>query len=397
MKKIRQKKYRSKILFSVLALFLGIISFRFLSERDVYAPVAHRNLVDTKISNQTNQPIFEGASKINPEFTNLTFKTESSSFLKNQIANSLEALKNFGFKTLENPTVKERGSWIWTPTLLMTSDYIDSIVNGAKENKINVLYVSIDSYLDIFSMPKGTERNTKKQLFVENLSYLIKKANQANIQVEAEAGWQNWAEPGNEYKGLVIVNFVKSFNEKNQYKFRGFQYDVEPYLLPRFENEPESVLKNFLGLIEKTQNFIGEDDLRFSVVIPDFYDEGDGMIPNLFYRGKKASAFKHLLSILDKKENGSVIIMSYRNFAEGPDGSIEVTRNELNTALKGKHRTSLIIAQETANVPPPYITFHNTSKQHLEEQIKIIDQVFGKYKNFGGFAIHHINSLLALK
>jgi hypothetical protein len=89
--------------------------------------------------------------------------------------------------------------------------------------------------------------------------------------------------------------------------------------------------------------------------------------------------------------------MSYRNFAEGKDGSIEVSRNELRTAIGITNRTKVIIAQETGNFPPPYITFHGTSKDRFESEISKIDEAFRHQNNFGGFAIHYLNSYLALK
>jgi hypothetical protein len=132
-------------------------------------------------------------------------------------------------------------------------------------------------------------------------------------------------------------------------------------------------------------------------VIPDFYDEKDKMTPKFTYNNKRASAFEHLLNILDRRENSSLIIMSYRTFADGHDGSIEISQNEMNTATRGRYLTNIIIAQETGDVPPPYITFHRTSKDHLNKQIARIQETFGKNENFGGVAIHYINAFLALK
>ena len=140
-----------------------------------------------------------------------------------------------------------------------------------------------------------------------------------------------------------------------------------------------------------------DSDLYFSVVVPDFYDEKDDFTPKFSYNGKKESAFKHLLNILEKKENSSIIIMSYRNFAEGDDGSIEVSNNEMQTAKKGKYDTKIIIAQETGDFPPPYITFHNTSKKYFDNELKKINNTFDDHPSFGGIAVHYVNAFLALR
>lgn len=91
-----------------------------------------------------------------------------------------------------------------------------------------------------------------KKFFAVALEYFIKSANKKSIEVDAEAGWRNWAESGNKYKGLAIANFVKIFNANHTNKFRGFQYDVEPYLLDSYEKNKVGVLKNFIKLVDQT-------------------------------------------------------------------------------------------------------------------------------------------------
>ena len=164
-----------------------------------------------------------------------------------------------------------------------------------------------------------------------------------------------------------------------------------------YQKEPASVLRNFVELIDQTESFISDSSLRFSVVVPDFYDKKDGLTPKFSYGREKKYVLEHLFKILDRRPDSSIIVMSYRNFAEGEDGAIEVSKNEMRTARKGVYKTKIIIAQETGDVPPPYITFHNTSKEHLYQQIDKIKSTFKSQPNFGGIAIHYINAFLDLK
>lgn len=394
MKKKRRFGNKLKTIFVAGSVLLVILFFPVFKKE---SGVPHINGIDSKISLHTKRETPQSVVFADPRFANIAFPSEKS---KTFIPEQLAAVGRVVISWFENPKdeEEERGSWIWTPTLQMTDFYMNTILDEARRNHVNVMYMSIDSYLDIFIMPKGLERERKKAVFIEKVRTFIKLANQKGIEVDAEAGWQNWAEEGHEYKGLAIVNFVKNFNKENPEKFRGFQYDVEPYLLPEFVEDPEGVLRRFISLIDKTEKFIGNDSLRFSVVVPDFFDEKDKMTPKFSYNSsRKASAFKHLLNILDRREKSSVIVMSYRNFAEGADGSIEVTQNEMSTARKGRHVTRVIVAQETGDVPPPYITFHNTSKNHFEQEISKINNAFSLSPNFGGLAIHYINAYLELK
>ena len=365
--------------------------------------VPHQNQIDTKISQYSDNHINANAIATNPEFKNIAFDINNtktnSSFFSNQIATVVRAIKTFTTSEKTEDT-KEYGSWIWTPIMNMTPQYIESILSQAKKDGVNTMYVSIDSYLDIFVMPKGKERERQKKVFGNILEDFIIRANKKGMTVDAEAGWRNWAEDDNVYKAFAVVNYIKNFNAERKNKFRGFQYDVEPYLLDSYNESDESkanILKNFVKLVDQTEYFLGDDTLRFSVVIPDFYDKKDEMTPKFSYNGKKDYVFKHLLNILERRRDSSIIIMSYRNFAGGDDGSIEISKNEIETAKSGGYRTKIIIAQETGQVPPPYITFHNTPKKYFEKQVKDINSAFKPYSNFGGIAIHFVNAFLALK
>jgi len=392
----KRKISLKRVLIGVCAFGLCAAIFFFISQIQNKS-IPHRNTIDTKISQYSDSHIAESAIAVNSQFKNIAFEAPPGKMsISSQFAAAIKAVKSL-IKISEKGAAKEYGSWVWTPIMDMTPKYMESVISEAKANKVNVIYVSIDSYLDIFTMQKGTERDRLKNEFGKKLENFINLANRNSIAVDAEAGWRNWAEEGNEYKAFAVVNYVKNFNNAHKNKFRGFQYDVEPYLLDSYDKNKASVLKNFVALVDKTEYSLGTSTLRFSVVVPDFYDEKDKMTPKFSYNGEKNYAFKHLLNILDKRENSSIIVMSYRNYAYGNDGSIEVSSNEMQTADRGAYDTKIIIAQETGDVPPPYITFHNTSKKYLLREIGKIDASFSQYANFGGIAIHYANAFLALK
>lgn len=362
------------------------------------SPVPHRNITDTKISQYSDKNITVNATVTNPEFKNIAFNINipKSSIFSNQMAAVVRTIKFFT-TTPTNEDTKEYGTWIWTPIMQMTPEYVETVLAGAEADGINTTYVSIDSYLDIFVMPKGEEREKQKEVFSGILEDFIIRANLRGIVVDAEAGWQNWAEEGNTYKAFAIVNYVKDFNANHENKFRGFQYDVEPYMLDSYAENKGAVLKNFVKLVDETEYFLTSNSLRFSVVIPDFYDEKDNFTPRFSYNGKRNYVFNHLLEILDRRPDSSIILMSYRNFADGEDGAIEVSNNEMQTASRGAYKTKIIIAQETGDVPPPYITFYDTPKTYFNWQIKKISTAFKSHPNFGGIAVHYVNAFLDLK
>lgn len=388
---MKSAKYTAGII--VLSIIVFGMAYKMNKE---IAP--HRNPIDQSISLNKNRPVTPGIAQTDPKFKDVAFgvETPERSPFSNQLAAVAKSIESFALPKKDG-SPKERGSWIWTPTLFMTPEYIEEVLSGAESYGINAIYLSIDSYLDVFTMANGEEKEALKKEFEDRLDLFIGEANKRGIAVDAEAGWQDWGEEGNIYKAFVIVNFVKNFNSSRVNKFRGFQYDVEPYLLSRYQEDKESVLKNFVKLIDETEVFLSDTGLRFSVVLPDFFDGKDLATPKFSHKGAEDYAFGHVLSILDRRPDNSIIVMSYRNFAKGEDGSIEISQNEMDTAKRRARNTKVIIAQETGEFPPLYITFHHTSQRYLARQINELDAAFSSHPNFGGLAFHYINALIDLK
>ncbi len=377
------------IIFIFVILVLGLLStFDFSTHAtDPEAPIVLRKTETIYPTQYSDEHITSNAIESDSRFKELGLFDKESLF-----ANTISVLTR---DPNLNSTAVEKGTWLWTPIQDITPEYALYIVNGAKKNGVNTIYMSVDSYLDIFVMAEGDEKEKKKQAFNKNISDFITLAQKNGISVDAEAGWRNWAEDGNTYKAFTVLNFVKSYNKTHTAKFQAFQYDVEPYLLTRYHLNKASVLKNYLDLVGETVNRLNNTDLVFSVVIPEFYDGTNNDTPSFTYLGKKGFAIDHLLTLLNRRAGSEIIIMSYRNFSKGDDGTLEISEDEISKANKSK--TKIIVAQETGDVQPPYVTFYNTSKPYLVRQLDVISKAFSKEKSFGGVAVHYANAFLDLK
>lgn len=291
---------------------------------------------------------------------------------------------------------QENGVWVWVSPVDMNQSYRDYIISTAKKNSFNAVYVTIDDYLDIAFMPEGSAKTSAKNKYMDALELLIKQASQNGIAIDAEAGWRDWAESANIKKPFAIVDFVKEFNATRAFKLRTLQYDVEPYLMPTYEKNKATLLKNFVSLIDQTVTKLEGSDIAFSIVIPHFYDDTQKWTPSFSYNSKNTYTFNHLLSIMDRRAGSSIILMSYRNFANGRNSTIEISKPEVERA-SGGYKTKVIVAQETGNVDPDYVTFFSTSKNYYIEQTNIVKEVLGAYKNFGGMATHYLEPFTELE
>lgn len=137
-------------------------------------------------------------------------------------------------------------------------------------------------------------------------------------------------------------------------------------------------------------------DAVFSIVIPHFYDDVANWTPLIKYNNVTAHTYNHLLNILEKKPGSEIILMSYRNFFSGPNGTEEISKTEVSEASEGNYSTRVIVAQETGNVLPDYITYYGLTKINLFNNLSLISNTFGVYSNFGGTAVHYLDSFQVL-
>lgn len=295
------------------------------------------------------------------------------------------------------PKTGEYGVWIWEKQTEITNTDRARLVNQAAAAGFNAVYITLDDYLDIYSLPSGVAKEQKIKAYSESLDSFIGLARAKGIAVDAEAGWRDWAEGDNRAKAYAIVDFVLQYNKTHTNSFRALQYDVEPYLLPDYETNKAAILKNFLGLVDDTLARIQNSNLRLSVAIPHFYDSRQAWTPSISYGGITGHPFTILLKILDRKPGSMVLVMAYRNFTDGADGTIAIADTEVREASLGSGSTNIIVAQETGDVDPGYVTFYGRSKSELYGALGTITNTFKDQKNFGGTAVHYLDTFLDLK
>ncbi len=289
---------------------------------------------------------------------------------------------------------KEHGAWLWTQVLRMTPVYRDSVIETAKQNGITAIYLQIDSYLNVLQMKDAKARSKQIKLFNSIVADFIAAANKNGIAVDAEAGSPNWAEEGQTHKAPALLAYVKEFNRTHAAKFRGFQYDIEPHVLPRYAEHTEVVLTNFLTLIDQTVTDLQGSDLQFSVAIPEFFEAAAQQSPKFSYNGTSGHTLDHLLSILERKPGSTLLLMAYRDTALGKNGTIELSKDEIKQA--NDSRTKIIIAVEVGDVGTPGISFYRKPRAEYLAHIQYLQNAFASEGSFAGIATDHLEALQEL-
>ncbi len=292
---------------------------------------------------------------------------------------------------------QEQGMWFWDSPIQMTSAQATQDLQVAKQNGFNAVYVTADDYLTIVAMPAGAAKTAQTKAYMNAMSQFVQKASSYGIVVDIECGWRDWGEPANRWKGFDMIDFLKQYNQQYpQAKIRGFQYDVESYLQAGYEDNKTPFLQNYVAFIDQSVTRMQGTDATFSVVIPFFYTDTQNWTPEITYNGKTEYAYNQLLDILQKKPGSRVLVMAYRNFFTGDNGVQDISTPEVTEAAKG-YSTKVLIAQETGDVDPSYVTFHGMTKAKLFSQLGTINNTYNSYSSFAGTAVDYMDPFLQLK
>lgn len=292
---------------------------------------------------------------------------------------------------------KEFGIWVWDSPKKMTTAYASEVIDVAQKNGFNVIYLTIDDYIPI-SQGGGTVKDKDTKDYMKALAVFIQTAKQAGIQVDVVGGSKDWSKPENRWKGYALIDFVKLYN--NTYPnapIRNLQYDVEPYLLADYDADKASILKEYVAFIDESARRMKNVPAGFSIVIPHFYDKEQNWTPAITYNGVEAHTYTHLLRVLAQKNNTQVLVMAYRNFLDGQNGTEKISQEEIEEAGEGNYHTKVIVAQETGDVSPAYVTFHDYPKVSLYDALSQIQTTFNKDRGFGGTAVHYLDSFMKLE
>jgi len=277
----------------------------------------------------------------------------------------------------EMPAVK-RAMWVWDTNIVPSPVKSQELIKFCKTHNISILYVTAYNF--------NTEE-IKKHYRVFN-----KLAHKNYIEVHALAGDPRWAIERYHVQSLKWVSDILIFNKASveNERFDGMQQDVEPYALGKaWEDNSSFLVKAYLDLNGKIANLIKQEKARlvFGVAIPFWYDEPNFCVE--WNNSVKPACF-HALDTVDY-----AAVMAYRNFADTPNGTIALSKDEVEYATKISKK--VFIGQETKDeIYPEYITFANLNEKALEKEIGKIIEVFKNQNGFGGIAIHYYESYQAL-
>lgn len=262
----------------------------------------------------------------------------------------------FGFSSVEQ---KSKATWIWQADKI--GEEKREILTFSKQNQIDILYVRMD-----MNRPFDYYRS------------FIREASAQGIKVHAVAGHPAWALKSHQDRMLKIVNWVKQYNREAQEdeRIQGIQLDIEPYLLPEWQQDQERVIREWKANIQVFVEAAKADlELETSAAIAFWLDE------------IKAEAGSDMpLSAWMISRFDTLVLMAYRDKVTGPNGILEQIDSEMKDGDRmGKN---LLVAVNLKEGDEDHTAFAEEGTAEMQKQLDLLSQNLNQHPSFKGVAIH---------
>lgn len=262
----------------------------------------------------------------------------------------------------EKPTNQPeiRGTYIWQASQV-TNDGGDHILEFAKAQNINWLYVRLD-----LDQPYSSYRS------------FVKRAQAQGIEVHAMGGHPIWGKKENRPRIQRLIDYVKNYNAESEpnERFKGIHLDIEPYTLPEWEYDRDTLLTEWAANIAYFHDETKKDsDLETSADLAVWLD-------TLPLPGKDMSVSEYMITTLDH-----VSLMAFRNIAEGSNGIADVVSQEMKIADRLGKRL-LISVEMKENFEGRHISFYDKGAAEMERQLALLPDLLSEYKAYKGNIVH---------
>ncbi len=277
----------------------------------------------------------------------------------------------------------DKAVWVWeadSAALLQSRAKADEVIRFAKAQQVTTLHVYADRFAGrslLTSQPAQWRR-------------LLRRLHREGFKVEALLGsaflhTEQYVIPARREIALDMFRRVIQFNAASpatEEHFDGIHFDIEPHLLPNWDDERDNLLLAYLELGRAIVDLRHTSGTEIPIA-PDIPFWLDSIV--LEWEGNTRSVAEHLIRLFD-----SVTLMDYRNVARGSDGIIAHATLEMDIAERAGRR--VVVGVETGDGELAKTSFASLQPVDLERELALTAAAFQGSPAFGGFAIHHYGS-----
>jgi hypothetical protein len=274
-----------------------------------------------------------------------------------------------------------------------------------RQESFGTVYLDLGDYLDAADQPESREQRNRIRRLRRDLRRFVADASRLGLAVHAVGGGPTWTDEPLRYLGPKLVELVADYNAGVAARERlgGVQFDIEPYALPRFFDDTQAALVAYLQtlqrIVESYRRVAGEpanQRLQLGFAVPFWFDARGGSPGPVPFAGATKPAIHHVIDLVKDLRRAYLVVMSYRNFARGADGSIAHARNEFRYARSVGAVCGLVVGQQFGDVQPPKVTFHGRDRADFENAAEQIVRAFRHFPQFRGLSVDDVDGYMAV-
>jgi hypothetical protein len=255
-----------------------------------------------------------------------------------------------------------RAVWVWQSQVVTDTVARKDFLDFAGSKSLTA------AYIHAYSLLPGQELALQEFLTM------------AGLQVELLAGDPSWALPEGHNNVLSFVRAVVTFIQtlKPGTNLVGVHLDVEPYVLPEWKTDQAAVITQYLKMLDESHQALADSGLRLTADIPVWFDTISAV-----YNGRTRPLSQHVQDLTDR-----VVLMDYRDMAEGDNGIIQHASCEMLYAMQIGRQVVIGVETNDAAPEPENITFYEEGEQAMKAALATVLETYGRSPAFGGIAIH---------
>jgi hypothetical protein len=293
----------------------------------------------------------------------------------------------------------------WHPADRQTASQARQRLRVLYRQGFDTVYLDLGDYLDA-AESGDTEHLEELQ---DALRRYVRYASFLGLSVHGVGGGPTWTdEATHRYLGPYLVELVAEYNDESEADERlgGVNLDIEPWADGDafFEDVDES-LQDFLETVDDIVDAYRERatganrNLQLGLAIPFWFDASVAAPGPVAFGGATKPAAFHVIDMVKDLRRAYLVLMSYRNHAGGPDGSINHSRREFVYASLVRARNGLVIGQRftpAEDAESVKTTFHDLRRRDFERAAEQLVKAFGHLPQFRGLAVDDLDAYMAV-
>ncbi|AWP28560.1 hypothetical protein AWU65_19395 [Paenibacillus glucanolyticus] len=253
---------------------------------------------------------------------------------------------------------QNKATWLWDASLIRSET--EEIVAFSGREGITTIFLQI-----------------QKEVTEEEYRRFVAAAHQKGISVHALGGQPDWAYGEGQGQGMELLTWLDEYNQASapEEKFEGVQFDVEPYVLRRWDREQVQVVEEWSANMKVWVQEAERQNLPLSAAVPFWLDSIPGP------KGENSDSFSRWMI----QNTDAIAVMAYRDSGEQ---MYELSKEELKQADElGK---SVWIGMELGDTEEgEHLTFFTKSEQEMEDEALSAAKLGSDHSSFAGLAVHH--------